>query len=128
MIVSAGGVVLNADGHVLLVRSKSGWGWPKGKIEPGETEQQAAVREIQEEAGVKKLEYVDFFARYERINRGHKQTRKKIILFVFYTPDSRIKKLEAGLTPRWFKLNEVASKLTHPTDRAIFLKRKSMLK
>lgn len=55
----AGGVVARAvDGQreYLLVearRSRGQWVLPKGHIEPGETPEAAAVREVQEEAGVR---------------------------------------------------------------------------
>ncbi|GBF05053.1 NUDIX hydrolase [Deinococcus aerius] len=49
----AGGVVLDAAGRVLLVRYRSGaWAFPKGHVEPGETLEQTAVREVREETGV----------------------------------------------------------------------------
>jgi 8-oxo-dGTP pyrophosphatase MutT (NUDIX family) len=49
--------VRERDGHieVLIVRAKKDptkWIFPKGHIEPGETAKRAAVRELQEEAGV----------------------------------------------------------------------------
>jgi diadenosine hexaphosphate hydrolase (ATP-forming) len=53
-ISHAGGVVIR-DGRVLLVRAKPApydWVLPKGHIEPGETPEQAARREVQEEGGV----------------------------------------------------------------------------
>ena len=34
------------------------WTWPKGKIEKGETPEQAAIREIREETGLKDIELV----------------------------------------------------------------------
>lgn len=45
------------DGKVLAARRsygefKGGWEFPGGKIEPGETQEQAVVREIQEELSV----------------------------------------------------------------------------
>lgn len=52
MISSAGCVVINKD-KVLLVKSQKGeWGLPKGRVEPGETEEQAAHREVIEETGI----------------------------------------------------------------------------
>lgn len=48
---SAGAVVLE-DGCVLLCQGYYGWSFPKGKLEPGETLEQAAVREIFEETAI----------------------------------------------------------------------------
>jgi diadenosine hexaphosphate hydrolase (ATP-forming) len=49
----AGGVVINAAGHVLLLQHRNGtWVFPKGHVEAGESKIDAAVREVEEEAGV----------------------------------------------------------------------------
>jgi diadenosine hexaphosphate hydrolase (ATP-forming) len=46
-------VVVNAAGRILMIRHKNGtWVFPKGHIELGESKVQAAVREVEEEAGV----------------------------------------------------------------------------
>jgi 8-oxo-dGTP pyrophosphatase MutT (NUDIX family) len=49
---SAGGIVFH-EGQLLLIEARrtSRWQLPKGHLERGETPQQAAVREIQEETG-----------------------------------------------------------------------------
>lgn len=54
-VVSAGGVVFDARGRVLLLRKADEqiWTFPKGHIEPGETAEQAAAREIEEECGLR---------------------------------------------------------------------------
>ncbi len=45
--------MLDSAGRVLLVRYRSGaWAFPKGHVEPGETLEQTAVREVREETGV----------------------------------------------------------------------------
>ena len=53
MIRAAGGLVLR-DGRVLLVHRPKydDWSFPKGKLEPAEDWQDAAVREVEEETGL----------------------------------------------------------------------------
>lgn len=59
---SAGGIVARSGeegSEVLLIKDSYGrWTWPKGKIEKGETPEQAAIREIGEETGLKDIELV----------------------------------------------------------------------
>ncbi|MCO5174925.1 MAG: NUDIX domain-containing protein [Trueperaceae bacterium] len=53
-VAGAGGVVFGPGGKVLLLRHGSGhWVFPKGHVEQGETQLQAALREVAEEAGVR---------------------------------------------------------------------------
>lgn len=51
-ITAAGGVVFNADNHLLLIYRKERWDLPKGKVEPQEPIEIAALREVAEETGV----------------------------------------------------------------------------
>jgi diadenosine hexaphosphate hydrolase (ATP-forming) len=54
VVLGAGGVVFSPKGEVLLIRDGNGyWVLPKGHLDPGETPQQAALREVEEETGVK---------------------------------------------------------------------------
>ena len=50
---AAGGIITAPDGTMLLIRRNNRWDLPKGKVEPGETLLQAALREVEEETGVK---------------------------------------------------------------------------
>lgn len=51
--VSAGGVVFRGD-EVLLIQDAFGRAtFPKGLLEPGETAEEAALREIEEETGIR---------------------------------------------------------------------------
>ena len=53
-VEAAGGLVQHPDsGLYLSIYRKGHWDLPKGKIDPGETPQQAAVREVQEETGLR---------------------------------------------------------------------------
>ena len=51
--VSVAGLVSNDRGEILLINSpRRGWEYPGGMVEPGETFQDALIREIKEETGV----------------------------------------------------------------------------
>ncbi|MCR4401927.1 MAG: NUDIX domain-containing protein [Firmicutes bacterium] len=51
--VSAGVVVFRGD-RVLVIKNRFGeWVLPKGRVEPGETPEVAALREVEEETGVR---------------------------------------------------------------------------
>ena len=51
--VSVAGLVSNDNGEIILINSpRRGWEYPGGMVEPGETFQDALIREINEETGV----------------------------------------------------------------------------
>ncbi len=53
--VAAGGVVTNKKGKVLFIYRNDKWDLPKGKLDESETIEECALREVEEETGVKKL-------------------------------------------------------------------------
>lgn len=55
IIKAAGGLVKNADDEVLLIFRRGKWDLPKGKLDEGETIEECARREVQEETGLQKL-------------------------------------------------------------------------
>lgn len=57
---AGGGVVLNDQKEVLAIHRMGYWDLPKGKKEEGETIKQTAIREVQEETGLKNLSLGDF--------------------------------------------------------------------
>jgi 8-oxo-dGTP diphosphatase len=44
--------IFDESGRILLVRERELWSYPGGRLEPGETPEQAAAREAHEEAGI----------------------------------------------------------------------------
>ncbi len=58
VIPAAGGVVLNEKNEALFIFRRGFWDLPKGKIEEGETIEEAAVREVREEVGLKNVEII----------------------------------------------------------------------
>jgi 8-oxo-dGTP pyrophosphatase MutT (NUDIX family) len=55
-IHAAGGLVRNESGELLMILRNGKWDLPKGKIDKGESIEQAAVREVQEECGLLQIQ------------------------------------------------------------------------
>lgn len=53
IIKAAGGLVKNGDGDYLFIFRLGKWDLPKGKVESHEKMKEAAVREVEEECGIK---------------------------------------------------------------------------
>ncbi len=72
---SAGGIVLKREKgrlKVLLIKDGYGrWTWPKGNIAKGESNEDAALREIEEETGLKKLQIIEKIDRINYFYRLH---------------------------------------------------------
>ena len=56
LIKAAGGVVYNQKKELLMIFRNGKWDLPKGKLETGESIEECAIREVQEECGVNNLQ------------------------------------------------------------------------
>ena len=64
MIQAAGGLVNNEKDEILMIFRRGKWDLPKGKLDKGETLEECAVREVEEETGLKKLQLTSTLAYY----------------------------------------------------------------
>lgn len=55
-IIAAGGIVENEQEEILLQFRKGKWDLPKGKLDEGETIEECAVREVEEETGLRRIQ------------------------------------------------------------------------
>ncbi len=81
VIEAAGGVVFNTRNELLWIYRNERWDLPKGKIEPGEEREVAALREVEEECGVKNLKLNHFIMTTYHI---YKYKEKKILKVTFW--------------------------------------------
>jgi len=59
MIEAAGGLVFNKDGDILMIFRNGKWDLPKGKLEIGESVEECAIREVEEECGIYGLDITE---------------------------------------------------------------------
>jgi 8-oxo-dGTP diphosphatase len=92
------------------------WSFPKGKLEEGETFDEAARREVQEETGMI-CRIVRFIGHTEYVDR--KGRPKAVAYWVMeatggsFTPNLEVDEL------RWVPLDEAGRLLTYPRDREL---------
>lgn len=60
IIEAAGGIVSKPNGDILFIKRLGKWDLPKGKMEKGESREESAVREIEEETGLQNVELLSF--------------------------------------------------------------------
>ena len=125
---SAGGLVLDLDGAVplgaLIGRlDRNGrllWSLPKGHIEPGETPEQAAVREVEEETGISgeilaELGTIDFWFVAEG-RRVHKTVRH----YLLRATGGELSDADVEVTEvAWVPLPEIRAQLAYPDERGL---------
>lgn len=123
---SAGGIV-TCNGEVLLVCENGNFfGFAKGRIESGERDIEAAMREIREETGLWECKLVRKLGSYERHpftlqNQLDTTELKHITMFLFATDSTILGIPEEDTTVgRWISKNEVYETLTHPEDKAFY--------
>jgi 8-oxo-dGTP pyrophosphatase MutT (NUDIX family) len=118
MVEAAGGAVVR-DGSVVLVHRPryDDWSLPKGKLDPGESAEQAAVREVEEETGLRarlvrelpSIEYHDRKGRAKRVRYWLMDVEHD----PGFTPNDEVDEL------RWVPLDEAAALLTYERDRDV---------
>ena len=135
--ISAGGVAHRIDGGriqlaVIKTSSEGRWQLPKGMIDPGETAEVAALREVREEAGIKceiiePLDVIEywFVAAFDGPKRRyHKQVH--FYLMKFLEGDVNDHDHEV-VEARWVDIDEAEKMLAFDTERELIAKAKGRL-
>ncbi len=115
VVKAAGGVIIHKN-KILFIYRNGIWDLPKGKIDEGETPKQAAVREVEEECGIRGHEIVKPLpSTYHIFQSPYKNTKGKWIFKETFWYEMQyngekhgVPQIEEGITEvRWFKKNEL---------------------
>jgi ADP-ribose pyrophosphatase YjhB (NUDIX family) len=77
-VIAGGGKVYNEKGDILFIYRNNKWDLPKGKVEKNETIEDTALREVEEETGVRGLEIVKPLNTTYHIFKRHGKYKIKI--------------------------------------------------
>lgn len=123
---SAGGVVVHRDGpdlRYLVIRDAyRNWGFPKGHIEPGESVEAAALREVAEESGVIDVEVqAELDAIGWRFTFGGRTVHKTCHFFLMETanPKTAPQRNEGITACRWVTFEEAERLVTYDNARSV---------
>jgi len=110
VIEAAGGVVYNKNKEILFIKRLGKWDLPKGKIEKGESLEQAALREVEEETSLTELILEEFINNTFHIytERNGERVLKTTYWFrMTYLGEKPAKpQIEEGITDVSWKNNE----------------------
>lgn len=112
------------DDEILLISTRDGrrWQLPKGHIEPGESSEQAAIREIREETGVsgratRKLGSLEYDFTGERGRRIRKRVDYYLVEFTGGSSRNHDRREVSGA--QWFTWDRGLAKLTFDNERSL---------
>ncbi len=93
IVEAAGGLVHNENDEILFIYRRKHWDLPKGKIDPGESKEEAAVREVMEETGLQNVERHELIYTSHHIYRNRKDKRclKPTYWYKMTTSDTKLK-------------------------------------
>ncbi|MGO3708008.1 MAG: NUDIX hydrolase [Mesonia hippocampi] len=137
-IIAGGGLVYNTKGEILFIYRNKRWDLPKGKADKGETIEETAIREVEEETKVEGLEITRFIeTTYHILKRNGKYRLKETYWFEMKTAftGGLSPQLDEGITKvKWKNFEQTQKALqnsyenikllfpkeyltTHPNDR-----------
>jgi 8-oxo-dGTP pyrophosphatase MutT (NUDIX family) len=91
ILEAAGGYVLNTEQQLLVFYRRGSWDMPKGKIDPGESPEEAAIREVNEETGLQHLELgVHLMDSWHTYTQKGERILKKTWWYAMRTTDTNV--------------------------------------
>jgi 8-oxo-dGTP pyrophosphatase MutT (NUDIX family) len=130
---SAGIVLFRDDSGkklFLLLHYPSGhWDFVKGRIEKGEQEKDAAIREAREETGITDVEFIEGFE--EKIHYTYQYdgrlVKKEVVFFLGKTNTSAVTISDEHLDHVWLEYDSAHTKTTYQNAKNLLQKSKTLV-
>lgn len=130
---SGGAVIHTLEGrpHVAMIatRNRSRWGLPKGAVSKGETSEQAALREVQEETGiladiVRPLDTIEYYFR-----AGDTLIRKRVDFYLMsYVGGALTPQLTEVDDVEWVELSEAIQRASFESEKKLLSEARDQLR
>lgn len=108
--------------YLVLQYASGHWDFPKGKLEQGETNHEAAVRELYEETGLSAQVLPDFAQSLDYYFRDYKTGQlihKTVIFFIGYTTDKQVKLSHEHIGYTWLPFQQAYALTTYDNAKHI---------
>ncbi|MFA4983363.1 MAG: bis(5'-nucleosyl)-tetraphosphatase [Candidatus Micrarchaeia archaeon] len=131
---SCGALIFRTEGekrlYLLLHYAGGHWDFPKGHVEAGESEEQTALREIQEETGLTALEFVPGFREeisYSFRHNTGEMADKKVAFFLARASGKQVRLSDEHIGFAWLPYEAARKKATYENARALLEKAEKSL-
>jgi bis(5'-nucleosidyl)-tetraphosphatase len=130
---SCGALIFRDDGgkrlYLILHYTGGNHDFPKGHVEQGESEEQTARREIEEETGITSLEFIPLFR--ERVSysfyRSGELVPKHVVFFLAKTGEKEVRLSCEHMGFEWLESEEAKKRVTYGNARKLLEKAEAHL-
>jgi bis(5'-nucleosidyl)-tetraphosphatase len=118
--------------YLILHYEEGHWDFPKGHVEENENEEKAAIRELEEETGIKDVEIVKGFK--EKISyyfrakyRNNELVYKEVLFFIGLVKKKSVKLSYEHIGYRWLNYKEAREALTYENSKKLLDKAEAFI-
>ena len=116
---ACGFILRRGDRTLLLHHAEGHWAPPKGRVEPGETEIEAAHRELAEETGLTGVRIIDGFRHEISYLKARDGTEipKRVLFFLAESPSGDVQLSDEHTASAWLAWDAALERATHAGTR-----------